>query len=48
MAVAVREKIGTLRDKKNVDSLVQQLHEQANIPIRIMESCGDTAAYLRA
>lgn len=40
MAVAVREKIGTLRDKKNVDSLVQQLHEQANIPIRIMESCG--------
>jgi len=36
----VRAAIETLRDKKKVDSLVLQLHKQANIPVRIMESCG--------
>lgn len=36
----VRAEIDKLRDKKNVDSLLLQLHKQANVPIRIMESCG--------
>lgn len=36
----VRAEIDKLRDKNNVDSLVLQLHKQANVPIRIMESCG--------
>jgi hydrogenase expression/formation protein HypD len=43
----VREEINKLRDKKNVDSLVLQLHKLANVPVRIMESCGmqTTASY---